>query len=100
MFPRNENRNKGTFAKTTLLRNRPFISNHVERACNLAAQRKIMALFLRLQFASKPRSLCQTPLELACKLSKGHRDQDEVQAGKALQRPANHVSKNNSSEKT
>ena len=26
MFPRNENRNKGTFAKATLLRNRPFIS--------------------------------------------------------------------------
>ena len=26
MFPRNENRNEGTFAKTTLLRNRPFIS--------------------------------------------------------------------------
>ena len=25
MFPRNENRNEGTFAKTTLLRNRPFI---------------------------------------------------------------------------
>ena len=25
MFPRNENRNKGTFAKTTLLRNRPFV---------------------------------------------------------------------------
>ena len=24
MFPRNENRNEGTFAKTTLLRNRPF----------------------------------------------------------------------------
>ena len=26
MFPRNENRNKGTFAKTTLLRNHPFVS--------------------------------------------------------------------------
>ena len=26
MFPRNENRNDGAFAKTTLLRNRPFIS--------------------------------------------------------------------------
>ena len=26
MFPRNENRNEGTFAKTTLLRNLPFIS--------------------------------------------------------------------------
>ena len=26
MFPRNEHRNEGTFAKTTLLRNRPFIS--------------------------------------------------------------------------
>ena len=26
MFPRNESRNEGTFAKTTLLRNRPFIS--------------------------------------------------------------------------
>ena len=26
MFPRNENRNKGTFAKITLLRHRPFIS--------------------------------------------------------------------------
>ena len=26
MFPRNENRNEGTFPKTTLLRNRPFIS--------------------------------------------------------------------------
>ena len=26
MFPRIENRNKGTFAKTTLLRNRPFVS--------------------------------------------------------------------------
>ena len=26
MFPRNENRNEGTFAKTALLRNRPFIS--------------------------------------------------------------------------
>ena len=26
MFPRNENRNEGTFAKTTLLRNRAFIS--------------------------------------------------------------------------
>ena len=26
MFPRNENRNEGTFTKTTLLRNRPFIS--------------------------------------------------------------------------
>ena len=26
MFPRNENRNEGTFAKTTPLRNRPFIS--------------------------------------------------------------------------
>ena len=26
MFPRNENRNEGTFAKTTLLRNRLFIS--------------------------------------------------------------------------
>ena len=26
MFPQNENRNEGTFAKTTLLRNRPFIS--------------------------------------------------------------------------
>ena len=26
MFPRNENRNEGTFAKTTLVRNRPFIS--------------------------------------------------------------------------
>ena len=26
MFPRNENRNEGTFAKTTLLGNRPFIS--------------------------------------------------------------------------
>ena len=26
MFPRNENRNKGTFTKTTLLRNLPFIS--------------------------------------------------------------------------
>ena len=26
MLPRNENRNEGTFAKTTLLRNRPFIS--------------------------------------------------------------------------
>ena len=25
MFPRNENQNEGTFAKTTLLRNRPFI---------------------------------------------------------------------------
>ena len=26
MFPWNENRNEGTFAKTTLLRNRPFVS--------------------------------------------------------------------------
>ena len=26
MFPWNENRHKGTFAKTTLLRNRPFVS--------------------------------------------------------------------------
>ena len=26
MFPRNENRNEGTFAKTTLVRNRPLIS--------------------------------------------------------------------------
>ena len=26
MFPRNENRNEGTFAKTTLLQNCPFIS--------------------------------------------------------------------------
>ena len=26
MFPRKENRNEGTFAKTTLLRNRPFVS--------------------------------------------------------------------------
>ena len=26
MLPRNENRNEGTFAKTTLLQNRPFIS--------------------------------------------------------------------------
>ena len=26
MFPRNENRNEGTFAKTTLLRNRPILS--------------------------------------------------------------------------
>ena len=26
MFPQNENRNEGTFAKTTLLQNRPFIS--------------------------------------------------------------------------
>ena len=26
MFPQNRNRNEGTFAKTTLLRNRPFIS--------------------------------------------------------------------------
>ena len=26
MFPRNENQNEGAFAKTTLLRNRPFIS--------------------------------------------------------------------------
>ena len=26
MLPRNENRNEGTFAETTLLRNRPFIS--------------------------------------------------------------------------
>ena len=29
MFPRNESRNKGTFAKTTLLRNRPFISQWI-----------------------------------------------------------------------
>ena len=29
MFPRNENQNEGTFAKTTLLRNRPFISQWV-----------------------------------------------------------------------
>ena len=27
MFPRNENRNEGTFAETTLLRNRPFVSH-------------------------------------------------------------------------
>ena len=27
MFPRNENSNEGTFAKTTLLRNRPFIGS-------------------------------------------------------------------------
>ena len=26
MFPRNENQNEGTFAKTTLLQNRPFVS--------------------------------------------------------------------------
>ena len=26
MIPRNEKRNEGTFAKTTLLRNRPFVS--------------------------------------------------------------------------
>ena len=27
ILPRNENRNEGTFAKTTLLRNRPFVSS-------------------------------------------------------------------------
>ena len=33
MFPWNENRNEGTFAKTTLLRNRPFISQWEESVC-------------------------------------------------------------------
>ena len=29
MFPRNENRNEGTFAKTTLSRNRPFVPSRI-----------------------------------------------------------------------
>ena len=47
MFPRNENRNEGTFAKTTLLRNRPFISQWGVRGTF-----RSFRIFLRIGFES------------------------------------------------
>ena len=50
MFLRNENRNEGTFAKTTLLRNRPFISQW---------QKSPRSCLLRISYSFKERVMRQ-----------------------------------------
>ena len=49
MFPRNENRNEGTFAKTTLFRNRPLFSQWLGKEVTIAEESlrfQIATLFL------------------------------------------------------
>ena len=55
MFPRNENRNEGKFAKTTLLRNRPFISQAQVQSLVAAP-----ATLLRYVAATLLRVVCAT----------------------------------------
>ena len=50
VFPQNENRNEGTFAKTTLLRNRPFVSQRqIEQSIQNTEVASAMVAFLEAQ---------------------------------------------------
>ena len=53
-FPRNENRNEGTFAKTTLLRNRPFISQWKKCRGIVVTRRKLSRRLFSPSLSRRP----------------------------------------------
>ena len=57
MFPQNENRNEGTFAKTTLWRNRPFVSSRICTGTLGVTLKRTSCLFVLFEGYC-----CKTPL--------------------------------------
>ena len=68
MFPRNENRNEGTFAKTTLFRNRPFVSSRLFlvvarfEPCEASLSQSTLKLGFSTMFGYTPQTETQIPV--------------------------------------